>query len=119
RGTQLMKRRERELHLRLHPHRTHDHHVAGCASRVLEQRRLPNPRLPANHEGPAIPRTRRVEQSVERRALVVPPAQCHLADGRSTASHEEISLSGTSSVVCRTARHCTASPSIELGSANW
>jgi hypothetical protein len=83
RRAQLIQRRERELHLGLDAHRAQQREVRRRFDRVLEQRRLPDPRLPPQdqHAAPAAPCF--VEQPVQRRQLVSPTTQ-HRDLGRGT-----------------------------------
>src|SRR4029079_6288888 len=72
RRAQLMQHGERQLHLRLHPQRTHDAHVRGRPDRIVQQRRLPTPRLTPYDEHTAATGPCPVTQLVEDRALVSP-----------------------------------------------
>ena len=65
RGTQLLNRRERELHLRLDPGRPGDPKLARSLDRVLEQRRLADARFAIRHQHAAAPAAHAVEQSIE------------------------------------------------------
>ena len=72
---QLVQRRERQLGLRLHPARAEHVHVIRAGTRVLEQDRLPDARLPAQRERTAPRVAGRVEQCADEGALSVPPKQ--------------------------------------------
>ena len=72
---QLLQRRERQLGLRLHPARGEHVHVAGSRPRVVEQDRLPDPRLTPQRERAAPRVAGRVEQCADEGALSVPPKQ--------------------------------------------
>ena len=65
RGTQLLNRRERELHLRLDPGRPGDPKLARSLDRVLEQRRLADARFAMHHQHAAAPAAHAVQQSIE------------------------------------------------------
>ena len=75
RRAQLLQRRERELHLRLHTDRPHDPEPRRGPDRGLQQRRLADPRLAAHHQHPALPTAHRLEQPLQRLALVAPVVQ--------------------------------------------
>jgi hypothetical protein len=75
RGTQLLNRRERELHLRLHPEGSRDAKLAPMLDGVLEQRGLADARFAMHHQHAAAPGARAVKQSVERLALAFPAEQ--------------------------------------------
>ena len=75
RDAQLLKRGERQLHLRLDADCPQDAKVRARADRVIQQRRLAYARLAAEHEGAALTTTHRLDQSVERRAFCVAPSQ--------------------------------------------
>ena len=55
RRAQLMQRGERQLALRLDPHRTEDPEIRRRRDRVLQQRRLADPRLTTQHQRAAAP----------------------------------------------------------------
>ncbi len=74
RRAQLMQRRECQLHLRLQPRRTYDEHVRGRSDRIVEQRRLPDSRLPPYYEHTAAPSPCSLTQPIEDRAFVSPTA---------------------------------------------
>jgi hypothetical protein len=61
RGAQLLKRGERQLHLRLNADCPQDAKVTGGADRVVQKRRLTNSRLAAEHKGPALTTAHHVE----------------------------------------------------------
>ena len=88
RPAQLMQAGEGQLHVRLHPHRPHDGQIRRRRDQVLQQRRLPDPGLAAQHQRPALAATDRRDQVVQQRALARPAAQAG-APGRSarTAVH--------------------------------
>ena len=73
RGTQLLDRRVRELHLRLDPERPGDPKPASRLDRVLEQRGLADAGLSTHHKSPAVPAGRGLQQPAERLALTLPP----------------------------------------------
>jgi hypothetical protein len=54
RSAQLMQRGKGQLHLRLDPDGADDPQVRRCVNRILEQRRLANPRLAAHHQHPPL-----------------------------------------------------------------
>ena len=54
RGAQLMQRRERQLHLRLHAHGPRDQAPRGPPGQVVKQRGLAHAGLTAQHQGPAL-----------------------------------------------------------------
>ena len=72
RGTQLLNRREWELHLRLDPEGPGDPKVPSHLDRVLEQRGLANPRLSTHHQNPAVPAGGGLQQPLEGLALTLP-----------------------------------------------
>ena len=78
RHAELVQRREGKLHLGLHPGGANPPHVRGRAHRMLQQRRLADPGLALQHEDPAAPTPRALEQPVEDGALVSPTAQHRL-----------------------------------------
>jgi hypothetical protein len=71
----LMQAGEGQLHLGFHAHRSHDGEVRRGLEQVLEQRRLPDPRLASEDQGPALATSDILKQPVERGALGGPPAQ--------------------------------------------
>ena len=75
RRTQLVKRRERQLHLRLHPCRTQDPQIRRRSDRIVQKRGFPHPGLASQHQRPATPSPRPIEQPIEHRALVSTTAQ--------------------------------------------
>ena len=77
RRAQLMKRRERELHLRLNPDRTQNSQIRRRGDRVVEKRGFPDPGLAFQHQRPASSSPRPIEQPIEHHALVSPTAQHH------------------------------------------
>ena len=87
RRAELVQRRERELHLRLHAGHAQHAEVAGRLDRVLEQRRLADSRFAPQDEGFAAPGTRGREQLVQRRALVAPTTQLQPDGSRTTGRH--------------------------------
>jgi hypothetical protein len=72
RGTQLLNRRERELHLGLDPERPGDPKPPSRLDRVLEQCGLADARLSTHHQNPAVPAGRGPQQPIERLALTLP-----------------------------------------------
>ena len=77
RGTQLLNRCERELHLRLDPGRPGDPKLARSLDRVLEQRRLADARFAVRHQHAAAPAAHAVQQSIERCPLTFAADQLH------------------------------------------
>ena len=75
RGTQLLNRRERELHLRFDPGRPGDPKLAPSLDRVLEQRGLADARFAVHHQHAAAPAAHAVQQPVEHLALAFPAEQ--------------------------------------------
>ena len=75
RRAQLLQGRERELHLRLHTHRPHDPEPRRGPDRRLQQGRLADPSLPANHQHPALSPSHRRKQPLQRLALAAPAVQ--------------------------------------------
>jgi hypothetical protein len=75
RGTQLLRRRERELHFRLDPTGPGDAKPLPCLDRILEQRGLADARLAVHHQDAAVRRARGVKQPVERGALALASEQ--------------------------------------------
>ena len=75
RRTQLLNRRERELHLRLDPGRPGDPKLARRLDRVLEQRGLADARFAVHHQHAAAPAAHAVQQPVEHLALAFPADQ--------------------------------------------
>jgi hypothetical protein len=84
---QLIKRRERKLHLRLNPHRTQNTQIRRRTDRIIKQRGLPHPSLALQHQRPTPPGPRPIEQPVQHRTLVSPTAQQQPPRCRTTASH--------------------------------
>ena len=75
RGTQLLNRRERELHLRFDPGGPSDPEVAPGLDRVLEQRGLADARFAVHHQHATTPGAHAVQQPVENLALAFPAEQ--------------------------------------------
>ncbi|HWD76182.1 MAG TPA: hypothetical protein VG371_13655 [Solirubrobacteraceae bacterium] len=75
RGTQLLNRRERELHLRFGPGRPRDPKPPRSLDRVLEQRRLADARFAMHHPHAATPAAHAVQQPVEHLPLAFPADQ--------------------------------------------
>jgi hypothetical protein len=69
RRAQPLKGSERQFHLRLDSGNPRNAQAGRRLDRVLKQRRLANPGLPAHHEHAAAPSSRRVKQPTERRAF--------------------------------------------------
>jgi hypothetical protein len=78
RPAQLMQTGERQLHVRLHPHRPDEGQVRRRRDQVFQQRRLPDPSLAPQHERPALAAADRRDQVVQQRALASPAAQARL-----------------------------------------
>jgi hypothetical protein len=64
-----------QVHLRLHPHRMKRQKVASHVPRVLKQRGLADPRLPAQDQCAAHTATSLVKEVVESTRLRVPPEE--------------------------------------------
>ena len=64
-----MQAGERQLHLRLHPHRPGHPHIRRRPGHVLQQRRLAHPRLAPHHQRPPASRPQIPQQAIEHRAL--------------------------------------------------
>ena len=79
RRAELVQAGKRELDLRLNSDRPQQPQVRRRIDRVVQQRGLADPRLSAHHEGAALPRARRAEQSVESGALRVAATQGYSA----------------------------------------
>ena len=77
RPQQLEQSGERNLGLGLDPARAQDAHPGGAGSRVVEQRRLPDPRLPHQRKRRAGARARALERPLDRLALPVTTDQHH------------------------------------------
>jgi hypothetical protein len=75
RGTQLLNRRERKLHLRLYPEGPGDAKVAPMVDDVLEERGLADACFAMHHQRAAAPGARAVQESIERLALSFPAEQ--------------------------------------------
>jgi hypothetical protein len=75
RGTQLLNRCERELHLRFDPGCPGDPKLARSTDRVLEQRRLADARLAMDHQHAATPAAAAVQEPVEHLPLAFPAEQ--------------------------------------------
>jgi hypothetical protein len=69
RRAQLLKASERQLNLRLNSRYTRNAHASRRLDRMLQQRGLADPWLPAHHGHTAASSPRRVEKLAERRAL--------------------------------------------------
>ena len=74
RAQQLVQPSEREVRLRLHPRHAQHHHapVRRGLGGLRQQRRLPDTRLPAQHQRRAPP-THVIQQAREHAALMVAP----------------------------------------------
>jgi hypothetical protein len=70
-----MERGKGQLHLRLHANRAKHQRTRRRLGRVVKQRRLPNPRLPSEHEHAAPPHADAFEQPIEHGTLVSPTTQ--------------------------------------------
>ena len=66
---------EGQLHLRLDAHTSGHVEARGALGQVTQQRRLADPRFPAQHQHSAAPTTHPFQQPVEHRALAAPPIQ--------------------------------------------
>ncbi len=75
RRAQLLQGGERKLHLRLHTDRTRNPEPRRGRDRRLNQSRLADPSLPANHEHPALAPAHHLEQPFQRLALLAPAVQ--------------------------------------------
>jgi hypothetical protein len=75
RGTQLLNRCERELHLRFDPPRPGDPKLARGLNRVFEQCRFADARYAVHHHQDAAPAAHAVQQPVEHLALAFPAEQ--------------------------------------------
>jgi hypothetical protein len=75
RGTQLLNRCERELHLGFDPGRPGDPQPARSLDRVVEQRRLADARFAMHHQHTATPAAHAVQEPVEHLALAFPAEQ--------------------------------------------
>ena len=82
RPKQLMQPGERQLRLRLHTAGPQHLHVRGTLARVLEQSRLADPRLAAQHERPALRSACVLEQRPD---LDLAPDRARTASSRSYA----------------------------------
>ena len=72
RPQKLEQARELELRLVLDPDRPDDRHALGLLGGVVQEGRLPQPRLTAKHERAAAPPPSATEQVVDTRALGFP-----------------------------------------------
>ena len=70
---QQVHARERQLRLRLHARAPEHPHVRGPRYRVIEERRLADPRLAPDDQRAGAPVPRPREQQVDLRRLHVPP----------------------------------------------
>jgi hypothetical protein len=70
-----MYARERQRHFGLHSRRPHDPAPGGLPGHVLEQSRLPDPRLAAQDQHRALARSYALQLQVQRFALVAPAEQ--------------------------------------------
>ncbi len=75
RGTQLLNRCERELHLRFDPGRPSDPKLARSLDRVLEQSRLADACFAVHHQHAAAPAAHAVQEPIEHLALALPADQ--------------------------------------------
>jgi len=75
RGTQLLDRSERKLHLRFDPGRPGGPKLARRFDRVLEQRGLADARFAMHHQYAAAPAARAVQEPVEHLAFTFPAEQ--------------------------------------------
>ena len=71
--TELLNRRERELHLRLDSRRLHDPEFASSRGRIMEKGRLADSGFPIHHQHPATAAAHAVQQPVEHLALPFAP----------------------------------------------
>jgi predicted ester cyclase len=77
RRTQLLNRRERELHLALDSGAPDDSHGRRLVDRVVEQRRLADAGLAMDDEGATVSVTGRRHQPIEGRSFAFPTQQLH------------------------------------------
>ncbi len=75
RTQQLVQRRETELGLGLHAVDAHDVETLGLGVRVVEQRRLPGPRVAAQHEHAAQPLAGQAQDLAQALALLITAEQ--------------------------------------------
>jgi hypothetical protein len=75
RGTQLLNRRERELHIRFDAGRPGDPKRTPSLDRILEQRRLADAGFAMHHQRAATTAAHAVQQPVEYLALAFPAEQ--------------------------------------------
>ena len=79
RRAELLNRGKRELHLALDPGRSDDSHGRGPRHRVVEERRLADPRLAMDDERAAVPVASGLHEPVKGRSLAFPAQQLHPA----------------------------------------
>ena len=75
RRAKVVQPSEGQLHLRLDAHAPRHPEARRPLGHVPQQRRLADPRLPAQHQHGAAPTTHPIQQPVQRRALASPPIQ--------------------------------------------
>ena len=93
RYAQLVQARERQLHLGLDPDGPLDGQVRRRCDQVLQQRRLPDPRLAANHQRPTRAPADVLDQAVQQSALVSPTEKAHRGlDSPTPAPHRTRSV---------------------------
>jgi hypothetical protein len=73
RRTELLNRREGELHLPLDTHRTNHCEIGSRLGRVIEQRSLPDARIAVESQHAAVADARRMKHAVKHVALALPP----------------------------------------------
>ena len=103
RGAQLLKRRERELHLPLDPDGPDDPKLPPRLDRPIEQRGLADARLAMHHQGRPVAAARGVEQAVEHLALAFPAEQL----GSHGEQHDDSGRGLRNSRIRSPARRCT------------
>jgi hypothetical protein len=75
RGTELLNRRERELHLRLDPERPGDPELGPSLGCVLEQGGLADARVAVHHQHAPVPAVHAVKQPIEHLTFAFPAEQ--------------------------------------------
>jgi hypothetical protein len=90
--TQLVEAGERELHLRFHPDRASDATALGAVGRIVQQRRLSDPRLSAEHDHAALSGMHRLQQPLEGRTLRTTASQHRSATHGQLKNHPRTSI---------------------------
>ena len=120
RPAQPLQPGEREVHLRLHPRGPQHPQIRRRPRHVIQQGRLPDPRLAPHHERGAVPVTQPFHQPAQRLALAAAPVQHRQPRGHENMCRRMIAVGASvagrpSRRVCGGFTHGTTSVDVVLG----